>query len=306
MTVDVDWKKVSNLREEGFQTLMQRFRLNLECHCSDAAEQIHRASRDSLSAWREELATIEKQARHYKEVFRAKQNAAQKETSANVQSAVGTYETAIEVAKFTRDASAGTLLIGASLLSGGAALGVLGAGSTLKGAAKYQDTGNAGAAVLEFGLTFTLGIIPGPAANMARGEKVALFIATAQIEAGGHVAMGLIEGKSIEEALTNAAVEVTVGKLVEVGFKQVIQLDSVKSEIQKLTFPGMLKVAGTSVAFTAGSRLRGSAVSAAFQAPKRNGAGGPKQLDERILIGEPCLADLAIMGPDQCSTRPRF
>lgn len=110
-------------------------------------------------------------------------------------------------AKEIRDASATFLVVGASFMSGGAALGALGAGSTLKGTAKYEDevklSGNkrvADAVVTALG-TFGIGLIPGGEG----AKKYAWMVVGAT--ANGLVTGGtsLIEGDGVRKSLIGAA-----------------------------------------------------------------------------------------------------
>lgn len=141
----------------------------------------------------------------------------------------------LTAATWVRDISASVLVVGATFLSGGAALGVLGAGSALKGTATYQDTGNVGAAVLQGTGTFVVGAISiapnlATAAAAGRGvtasmqassasglvtaatagasttEKVALVVVGAQLNAAFTMSTGLAQGDSVRQSVTAAAI----------------------------------------------------------------------------------------------------
>src|SRR5690606_37155944 len=120
--------------------------------------------------------------------------------------AVGRDQTAIDVAKVVRDSSATTLLIGATLLSGGtagAAFATLATGSGLKATTKYQDTGNLGAASVELAGNLIFGMIPiGRAGEALKGaEKAAVLI----MQANWSATVSLVEGKSLSESLASGA-----------------------------------------------------------------------------------------------------
>jgi hypothetical protein len=66
-----------------------------------------------------------------------------------IDQAVKDYDADIRIARWIRDTSADGLMVGASVMSGGAATSLLAGGSFLKGEAKFQDSGSIGAAVLE-------------------------------------------------------------------------------------------------------------------------------------------------------------
>jgi hypothetical protein len=140
-----------------------------------------------------------------------------------------------DAARVVRDLSAGTLVVGATFLSGGTALAVLGGGSALKGTATYQDTGNVGAAMLDATATFTVGAIGIGAAGAAssattsvasRGlmsrvgeagtggmrqavtdhvrQQGAVVLVGAGLNAQFELANGLVQGRTMEQSLRSA------------------------------------------------------------------------------------------------------
>lgn len=149
----------------------------------------------------------------------------------------------LSIARGARDLSGSILVIGATYLSGGAALAVLGAGSGLQGWGKYQDTGKVDQAVLQGVGTFVVGAIPilpnlatetaasrsiswraaaggfdkikqvttGLSADVTRAVplstagKVALGFIGAQANFAFTAATGFIQGQSAREALWSAA-----------------------------------------------------------------------------------------------------
>jgi|SRR5579862_8154703 hypothetical protein len=154
--------------------------------------------------------------------FKSMQRNASRETMQNINTSVSRGQTGLEVATVVRDLSASTLVVGATFLSGGAAFGVLGAGSALKGTARYQDSGNIGSAVLEASGTFVVGMITmapalGEASQavklgakvtapaMATSQRVALVVVGAQVDATFEGAKSAMEGGSAKEALAKGA-----------------------------------------------------------------------------------------------------
>jgi hypothetical protein len=108
--------------------------------------------------------------------------------------------------KIVRDGATDVLLIGAACLSGGAAFAVLGAGSVMSGVNKYQDTGNAQAAVIKGVGTFVVGAVSrgtGGKALTGREKAVVMFIG-----ASFDGAEALAEGKSTNQALVAAGTSV--------------------------------------------------------------------------------------------------
>ncbi len=97
------------------------------------------SSGNQIEDLREELFDIEKSGREAKESFFRKQRETSRDSMKNIQSTAGQWETAIEVARFTRDASAEILLVSSTVMTGGAAgaaIAIGAGGSLLKGAAK--------------------------------------------------------------------------------------------------------------------------------------------------------------------------
>ena len=155
---------------------------------------------------------------------RQMQRQASRELSANIDASIHRYEIGMEAAKITRDICFTTVVVGASFLTGGAAVAVLGGGSALKGVASYQDTGHVGSAVLTATGTFVVGAIPivggeggaleatdsimtkVPVDAAKVGRKAALVVVGASVDAGFEYAGALIEGKDAKTALRGAAV----------------------------------------------------------------------------------------------------
>lgn len=193
-------------------------------------------------------------------------------TKQNIARSAGNYETLIDAAKFTRDASATTVLIGATVLSGGAAVGVAGAGTaatgslgagiafsgagaTLKGVAKYQDNTHLDSekrlagAVMETTSVFLLNSIKvGQAHAALKGvantgtAKFAEDLTIGFIEVGLDASQSLIEGKSLAEASNTAIAKQVVstasGKLIE----KVFATDPMKRLISRLPIPATPKL----------------------------------------------------------------
>ena len=161
---------------------------------------------------------------------------ATRQSSESISNNVEGWETALAVAQFTRDTSATILVVGAGLLSGGAALGVLGAGSVLRGTATYQDTGNVGAAVINGTGTFIVGMVGIAGGNpaLARSEQIQLMFVGSGLQGGVQGAQSLVEGKTPKQALQQAA--------VSAGFN--LLGSAVGGRIENMSFTTRLVVGG--------------------------------------------------------------
>jgi len=177
--------------------------------------------------------------------------AVQSDNMARINSAVDSYGTQIEVAKFVRDTSADGLMVGASILSGGAGAAVLGAGSSLKGWAKFEDTDGlstdrrVGAALLTATGSFTFGMFKIGGTKFAFKEDVIIAILQAQWETG----VALTEGKSLGKAVAQGSLKLG-GPFVDKVFKSGVAtklLDRacvpIAVTVQKMSTSGVLQVA---------------------------------------------------------------
>ncbi len=145
--------------------------------------------------------------------FRDLMAATQTENMVRMNQAVDRTGLAIDIARFLRDTSAEGLVIGSTLLTGGAAapaLAALGGGSALKGMGKYQDSGNAGAALVTGTGTFMFGLFKVGGNKLNVAEEVTVTIVQAQWESMN----ALVEGKSMTEALAKGGAKLT-GPLVD-------------------------------------------------------------------------------------------
>ncbi|MFC3182752.1 hypothetical protein [Cypionkella sinensis] len=212
----------------------------------DAAE---RLSRDPASMRANLLGMIARGRSDFNAV-EAMRRRATRQSSESISNNVEGWETALAVAQFTRDTSATILVVGAGLLSGGAAFGVLGAGSVLRGTATYQDTGNVGAAVINGSGTFIVGMVGIAGANpaLARSEQLQLMFVGSGLQGGVQGAQSLVEGKTPKQALQQAA--------VSAGFN--LLGSAVGGRIENMSFSTRLVVGG--VIDTTGNALTAATV----------------------------------------------
>lgn len=169
----------------------------------------------------DELVQMRLHLKRNQDELRRKQQVASAETMSNVNRLVAKAKCGEEVATVVRDLSATVLVVGAAFLTGGAAAGVLGTGSALKGVGKYEESGNIGAGVLEASGTFVVGLInvapalaeSGKAVTLAQrwapaaGEtSVAILLIGAQTDAALEVGKSAIDGASAKEAFEKGGV----------------------------------------------------------------------------------------------------
>jgi hypothetical protein len=186
---------------------------------SDASELRQRGDRDMRSVAKELEWKVGRSAT-LTTSFLDTMGALQSDNMARINQAVSSYATQIEVAKFLRDTSADGLMVGATLLSGGAAAAVL------------TGVGN---------LVFV-------AVPM---EKWTLVIVQSAWESG----TSLAEGKLFVESLANGALKLTgPGSAMLVGSLGVTKM------LQKAGIPLRITVAGADVATNFVDKLGGKVV----------------------------------------------
>jgi hypothetical protein len=139
--------------------------------------------------------------------LREMQRATSREMSENIERSIRKGEIALEVATAVRDISATTLVVGSTVMSGGAAVAVLGGGSVLKGVAKFEDGGSVGSALMTATGTFVVGVIglKDVTAAATGAQKMALTVVGSAVDAQFEAVNALIDGKSGREAIAAAA-----------------------------------------------------------------------------------------------------
>lgn len=223
---------------------------------ADFARIAERATRDVRDLHRELKWMVERTS-NQTTAFSDRLAALQSENMARISSAVSSYGTQIEVTKFVRDTSADGLMVGATIMSGGAGLAVLGGGSTLKGWAKFQDTeavaGNANAAaaaMLTATGNFMFGAFKLGGNKLANSEEAVLTILQAQWETG----IALVEGKTLGQAVQSGSLKLA-GPFVDRVFKaapvaRMLERACVPISITAVTKNGVENVATTVVSKT--------------------------------------------------------
>ena len=163
INIEVDWEQVRKAADAASRADMMTFR------------QLAARSMDTVAV---EMMTRVRNTHGYRDKFKDFMRWAQKMNSGSLQAAEDSYTDLIQASRFIRDTSADVVGIGATLMTGGAAgVAWMGASSTLKGVAKYQDARMAGASteraatagVLNFAGQFAFGAFKlKPAFGMAK------------------------------------------------------------------------------------------------------------------------------------------
>ena len=134
-----------------------------------------------------------------------------KQNSDSLNGTIQRLDTQIEVLKTVRDVSASTLVIGAGFVAAPAGVAILGAGSVLTGTGHYQDTGNAGAAVVDAVGTFVLGSldlrgVKSGISAMTKSQKLMFYWAAKMpVSALFSISTDLLDGDKLPEATLSFA-----------------------------------------------------------------------------------------------------
>jgi len=233
--IEVDWERVR--RDAALNTDQE-----VQSMRQQAKHDARKVARD--------LAWGTDEAARYKELFIDWMGEVQTQNMHNINKAVDDYESKIEIARFVRDTSADGLMVGASVMSGGAALGVMSAGSFLKGQAKFQDSGSVGAGVMEGAGSFVF-------AYVKLGKKFSFKqdMVLALVQASYKTGTELVGGASFGKAALSGALKLT-GPSVERLFK----IGPTKTLFDKAAMPIVITYGGENIASTALSKFAGKTV----------------------------------------------
>jgi hypothetical protein len=161
------------------------------------------------------------------------------------------YEGQVELLRFVRDTSADGLMVGASIMSGGAAgFAALRAGSILKGVAKWQDSGSIAAGILEAEGSLVFGCVRLGKKFSFKGDMViALF------QSAYKTGTELVAGSTMKKALISGAL-----KLSSPGMDRFFKGDGAMSFFDKVAVPLSINYGGKQVAADLLARWAGKVV----------------------------------------------
>lgn len=155
---------------------------------------------------------------------------ARRETLGRMNDSISKFKEAEAAAKAIRDGAADTLMVGAVVLSGGAATAVLAGGATLKGTATYQDTGSVGAATMEATGAVVFHVIG--VNEWIKSDSVIVIM-----KGAWKTSTCLVAGDDWSKALKAGGIEIA-GEAIG----DVIKSDAVADKLQRLAIPGTGKL----------------------------------------------------------------
>jgi len=189
---------------------------------------------NSIAALREDLKECARCDRANRNELRKWMGKAQEYNTANIKESVEDWGTAIEWAKGVRNAAGGTLMVGATVLSGGSAAACLVGGSTFSGVGEYQDNGKLDQAVLKFTTSMVVGVLKVKGiASTFKGDVFVVFIEASADAAGADY----LEGKTAAEAAGKFGL-----KMTDVVVGKVMGSQAMTDKLARLPIPGRLDV----------------------------------------------------------------
>ncbi len=233
--IEVNWTRVREDAKENTDVELEAMRVKAQYGAAGVARELE--------------FKIEEAAR-YKEMYVDWMGEVQTQNMQRINKSVDAYESAVDVARFVRDMSADGLMVGASVMTGGAAVGVMGAGSLFKGTCKFQDTGSVGAGAMEAAGTFAF-------AYVKLGKKFSFKqdMVLALVQAPWKMGTELVGGATLGKAALSGALKLT-GPSVEKLFK----IGPGKMLFDKVAVPVVISYAGQNAASTVLSKFAAKGV----------------------------------------------
>jgi hypothetical protein len=216
---------------------------------------------DELTRMQQETSILTKE-------FRRKVSELEKESQKARDKMIDFWGGAAAGAKITRDISATTLMVGATVLSAGstAALFAGGAGTTLRFGAKLQDAkgswkDNIGAASVQAVGDLIFTFIPATkAGQVMRGAKGAQKATLVFIEAAWDSSVSLLEGKEVSEAVLDGSMSLLFSATSEIASVKEAQKE-LSSKLSRWMIPTLIRSTGTKKAgYQAAKTISGGAM----------------------------------------------
>ena len=200
----------------------------------------------------DELARMQRETALLTREFRRRVRELEKESQKARDKMINFWGDAAAGAKITRDVSASTLMVGATILSAGSAAALFagGAGTTLRFGAKLQDAkgnwkDNIGAASVQAVGDLIFTIIPATkAGQVMRGAEGAQKAALVFIEAAWDSSVSLLEGKEVSEAVLDGSMSLLFSSASEIASVKEAQKE-LSSKLSQWMIPTLIRGTGT-------------------------------------------------------------
>ena len=200
----------------------------------------------------DELSRMQQETAQMTQKFRLKVRELEKSSQKSRDKMIAIWGGAAAGAKITRDISASTLMVGATVLSAGstAALFAGGAGTTLRFGAKLQDAkgswqDNLGAASVQAVGDLIFTFIPATkAGQVMRGAEGAQKATLVFIEAAWDGSVSLLEGKEVSEAVLDGSMSLLFKGGSEAASVKKVQKE-LSSKLSQWMLPTLIRGVGT-------------------------------------------------------------
>lgn len=219
-TLEVPWDTVNSWTDSAVQSDMATYKARAPSDMRGVAYDIQ---------YKMEQVTVEKSK------FRNRLRDVERQNYLAMEAASESYAGIVEWTRFVRDSSADVVMLGSTVLTGGAAAFLLAGGAAMKGGFKYQDTGSAGAALLYGVGSAALGVFKISGKALTAGGEMVLIAANGSLE----TAVGYVSGDSFSKALYSGTL-----KVASQGVAQLVFGNSVaKSLFARMVLPMRITVA---------------------------------------------------------------
>src|SRR5688572_14867685 len=233
--VEVDWDKV---RRDADSLAVADVR-NMRTEAKYNAARIARRLEDLIEL------TAER-----KETFVNWIGTVQTQNMESINKAIADYESGADIAKFVRDTSADGLMVGASVMTGAAAVAALGGASFFKGTCRFQDTGSVGAGVMQAAGSLAFAYVK-LGKNFTFNQDVVLALVQAPYTLGTE----LVGGATISKAVGSSAL-----KLTAPAAEGLFKLGPARTLFDKVAVPVVITYGGENVASSFLTKLAGKSV----------------------------------------------
>ena len=169
----------------------------------------------------------------------------QTENWKSIDQAVEDYESSADIARFVRDTSADGLMVGASVMTGGAAAAALGGASFFKGVCRFQDTASIGAGVMQAAGSFAFAYV-----RLGKHFTFKQDMVLAFVQAPYAIGTELVGGATVSKAVSSSALKMT-GPSIDRLFK----LGPARTLFDKVAVPVVITYGGENVASSFLSKL---------------------------------------------------
>jgi hypothetical protein len=251
--VEVDWDKV---RRDADSLALADVR-NMRTEAKYNAARIARRLEDLIEL------TAER-----KETFVNWIGTVQTQNMESINKAIADYESGAEIAKFVRDTSADGLMVGASVMTGSAAVEALGGASFFKGTCQFQDTGNVGTTVMRGAGTFAF-------AYVRLGKQFKQDMVLALVQAPYFTGTELVGGSTVSKAVAASAL-----KLTAPSAERLFRLGPAKTLFDKVAVPIVVTYGGEHVTSAFLSKLVEKGARGADDAGRKALNGGSNPSDD--------------------------